>query len=283
VEDSPDDGAAERWAVAGIPGGLVRVASHEARQVAGSFGADAARYDRTRPGYPAALVERIVRASPGTEVLEVGIGTGIAAAQLAETGCTVHGVDVDERMAALARRRGFTVDVADFATWEAAGRTFDMVLAAQAWHWVDPVAGAARAAAVLRPAGRLALLWNTFDPPPDVWEAVSAVYRRVLPEGTFGAISTGVEAYRNILERAAAGISSVPAFTEPEHWRQDWRRPYTRDEWLAQIPTFGGFSRFDPPVQGDLLEGIGAAIDDAGGGFTMGYAAVCLTAALREV
>jgi hypothetical protein len=37
--------------------------------------------------------------------------------------------------------------VAKFEDWDPAGRTFDSVIAAQAWHWVDPVAGAAKAAA----------------------------------------------------------------------------------------------------------------------------------------
>jgi predicted TPR repeat methyltransferase len=54
------------------------VASHRQRQVAESFGAEAERYDRARPGYPAALVDRIVAASPGPDVLDAGCGTGIS-------------------------------------------------------------------------------------------------------------------------------------------------------------------------------------------------------------
>ncbi len=49
--------------------------------MAESFGADAERYDRVRPHYPQAMVERIVVASPGRNILDVGIGTGIAARQ----------------------------------------------------------------------------------------------------------------------------------------------------------------------------------------------------------
>ncbi|MFC8820298.1 SAM-dependent methyltransferase, partial [Streptomyces rochei] len=56
-----------------------RLESHEVRRMAESFGADAQRYDRARPGYPDALVARIVAGSPGSEVLDVGCGTGIAA------------------------------------------------------------------------------------------------------------------------------------------------------------------------------------------------------------
>src|SRR5215469_2345211 len=128
--------------------------THRQRQVAESFGADAGRYDRARPSYPAALVDRIVAASPGHDVLDVGCGTGIAARLLAAAGCRVLGVDPDDRMAAVARQAGLEVEVARFEDWNGAGREFDAVIAAQAWHWVDPVAGAANAARVLRPGGR---------------------------------------------------------------------------------------------------------------------------------
>ena len=72
---------------------------HQHRQVAESFGSDAERYDRARPSYPGALVQRIVAASPGADVLDVGCGTGIAARQFEAAGCRVLGVDPDARMA----------------------------------------------------------------------------------------------------------------------------------------------------------------------------------------
>src|SRR5580692_1845495 len=120
--------------------------THRQRQVAESFGSDADRYDRARPSYPGAMVDRIVAASPGPDVLDVGCGTGIAARQFQAAGGRVLGVDVDARMAGLARERGLTVEVAKFEDWDPAGRAFDAVVAGQAWHWVDPVAGAAKAA-----------------------------------------------------------------------------------------------------------------------------------------
>jgi ubiquinone/menaquinone biosynthesis C-methylase UbiE len=59
---------------------------HQYRRMAESFGVDAERYDRTRPRYPDALVERIVAASPGPEILDVGCGTGIEARQFQAAG-----------------------------------------------------------------------------------------------------------------------------------------------------------------------------------------------------
>ena len=81
------------------------------------------------------------------------LGTGIAARQFQAAGSRVLGVDPDERMAPFARRAGPHVEVAAFGDWDPTGRQFDAVVSGTAWHWVDPVAGAAKAAGVLRPAG----------------------------------------------------------------------------------------------------------------------------------
>src|SRR5690242_2498239 len=133
---------------------------HHHRDVAESFGADADRYDRARPRYPDALLKRIVEAAPGADVLDVGTGTGIVARQLRERGCRVLGVEVDPRMAEVARRYGVDVEVAAFEAWDAAGRTFDAVVSGQTWHWIDPETGAVQAARALRPGGPLVLFWN---------------------------------------------------------------------------------------------------------------------------
>src|ERR1700733_4233773 len=155
---------------------------HQQRQVAEGFGADATRYDRARPTYPAGLVERIVAASPGRDVVDVGCGTGISSRLFQAAGCRVLGVEPDPRMAEQARQAGTEVEIAKFEDWDPAGRAFDAVVAAQAWHWVDLVAGAAKAAEALRPGGRLAVLWNAFDPPRELREAFGEVCRRAVPD-----------------------------------------------------------------------------------------------------
>lgn len=253
---------------------------HQHREVAESFGADAERYDRARPSYPREMVDRIVAASPGPDVVDVGCGTGIAARQFAAAGCRVLGVEVDERMADLARRDGFDVDASAFETWDPAGRTFDAVIAAQAWHWVDPVAGAEQAARALRPGGRLAVFWNVFRAPDDIAAAFAAVYRQVVPELPFEPwTGPAIDMYRTMFVRTTDGMRAANAFGEPEEWWFDWSRTYTRDEWLEQVPTHGGHSTFPKSTQDELLAGIGAAIDAAGGSFTMGYDTVVITSA----
>jgi SAM-dependent methyltransferase len=225
------------------------------------------------------MVDRIVAGSPGRDVLDVGCGTGIAARQLQAAGCEVLGVEPDARMADFARRCGVETEVATFEAWEPDGREFDAVVAGQSWHWVDPVAGAAKAADVLRPGGRLAAFWNVFQPSPEVAEGFAAVYGRVMPgHPVLSRVMPALEGYSALLTKAADGIRQACAFGEPEQWRLDWERSYTRDEWLEQVPTFGGHSQFPPDKLEELLTGIGAVIDASGGSLTMRYATVAVTA-----
>jgi SAM-dependent methyltransferase len=253
---------------------------HLQRQVAEGFGADAGQYDRARPTYPAALVERIVAASPGRGVVDVGCGTGISSRLFQAAGCRVLGVEPDPRMAEQARQGGTEVEIAKFEDWDPAGRLFDTVIAAQAWHWVDPAAGAAKAAGALRPGGRLAVFWNAFVPPLELGEAFGAVYQRALPGSPLAGFWSrpAVDTYRAGGGRAADGMRQAGGFGEPEEWLADWSRPYTRGEWLDLAPTLGGFRQFPENVQAEILAGLGAAVDAAGGSFTMGYTTVAVTA-----
>ena len=255
--------------------------SHLEREVAEGFGADAGRYDRARPSYPADLIDRIVAASPGRDFLDAGCGTGISSRLLQAAGCRVLGVDPDPRMAEQARRGGTEAEVAKFEDWDPAGRSFDAVTAAQAWHWVDPVAGAGRAAAALRPGGRLAVFWNAFEPPAALRAAFGEIFLRVAPGSPFGAYwdRPALDSYRTGCERAADGMRQAGGFGDAEEWLFRWERPYTRDEWLDLVPTTGGFARMPGRAQAEVLEGMGAAIDAAGGSFIMSYGTIAATAA----
>jgi SAM-dependent methyltransferase len=260
----------------------VRLESHQHRQIAESFGIDPERYDRTRPRYPGALVDRIVAASPGRDVLDVGCGTGIAARQFQAAGCRVLGVEPDARMADFARRTGIEIEVAMFENWDPAGRMFDAVVAGQAWHWVDPVAGAAKAAGVLQPGGRLAAFWHVFDPPSEVAEAVAAVYQRLVPDSPFNFQAGPTQADRNatlFTTKAADGVRTAGGFGDPEQWRYDWERSYTRDEWLDQLATSGALTRLPPAKLAEVLEAVGAALGTMGPSITVRLTTVAVMAA----
>nr|ADU56143.1 hypothetical protein CA915-22 [uncultured organism CA915] len=266
--------------------------AHENRQMAQWFGLDAARYDRARPTYPDALIDRIVALSPGKRFVDVGCGTGISSRPFQAAGCTVLGVEPDARMAAFARGRGLDVEVARFEDWDPAGRVFDAVVSGTAWHWVDPLAGARKVAGALAPHGLLALFDNAFEIPPAVMAAQAEAYRRAVPESSFqepAAVDRGESDAESQAERihsrqyvrSAEAIRQAGAFGPPEDLRFAWDRTYTRDEWLDVLPTQGGLHHLPEDARARFLEHVGAAIDEIGGTFTVKYTTAGITAIRR--
>jgi SAM-dependent methyltransferase len=255
---------------------------HLQRRIAESFGIDPERYDRSRPPYPDAMIERIVAAAPGAAFLDVGCGTGIVARQFRAAGRTVLGVEPDPRMAGFARGTGLVVEAATFETWEPAGRTFDAIVAGTAWHWVDPVAGAAKAARILRPGGVLAPFGHIYQLPLAVADALATAYRRVAPGSPVGFTGQSdgsiLDAYQALYTRAADGIREAGGFGEPELWRYDWERSYMRAEMLDLVPTSGGLSGLPPEQLAEVMAAVSGAVDELGGVVTLPYATWGLTA-----
>jgi SAM-dependent methyltransferase len=253
----------------------------EDRRRAESFGGQADRYDRTRPGYPEALLDAVVGPAPvDLSVLDVGCGTGISARLMAGRGARVLGVEVDARMAELARRRGTQVEVGPFESWDPHGRRFDRVTAAQAWHWVDPVAGADKAAAVLDPGGRICLWWNVGQPPAEVVAALDAVYQRLAPGADDYSVLLGYSRF-STYHAEADGIRVCPRLSDPVVERFEWTRYYSSAEWLDQLPTHSDHASMPPDRLGPLLDEIAAALDGLGGGFEMRYTCVLISAERR--
>lgn len=251
-------------------------AAHRHRELAESFGTVAERYDRARPRYPAALVDAIADRMPGHSILDVGIGTGISAEPFRDRGFAVLGIEPDSQMAELARAKGFAVEIARFEEWEAVGRTFDAIVAGQTWHWVDPFTGAAKAASVLRPGGSLALFWNAGRTSAELAAEFATVFNSLdtgLPFNPW-ATSPGADPYGAIIDAADAGLRTTGAFTELERLSFNWQATATRDEWLEQTSTAGGINRLPKNKLDALLNGMGTAIDAAGGDLIIGYTTV---------
>jgi SAM-dependent methyltransferase len=129
-----------------------------------SFGSQAAAYERGRPSYPPEAIDWLLPAG-AHDVLDLGAGTGKLTTRLAERGLTVVAVDpIAEMLEVL--RGALPATPALLGTAEQIplpDNSVDAVLVAQAWHWFDPARAVPEVARVLRPGGRLGLVWNTRD------------------------------------------------------------------------------------------------------------------------
>jgi SAM-dependent methyltransferase len=129
-----------------------------------SFGSVASRYERGRPPYPPQAVDWLLP-EDAHRVLDLGAGTGKLTRELAGRGLEVTAVDPSTGM--LAELRRALPDVrAHIGTAERIplpDDAVDVVLVAQAWHWVDPARAVPEVARILSPGGRLGLIWNLRD------------------------------------------------------------------------------------------------------------------------
>jgi SAM-dependent methyltransferase len=129
-----------------------------------SFGSAAAAYERGRPSYPPEAIDWLLPAGV-RKVLDLGAGTGKLTTRLVERGLDVVAVDPIPDMLELLRA-SLPNTVALEGTAEEIpleDNSVDAVLVAQAWHWVDPERAIPEVTRVLRPGGRLGLVWNTRD------------------------------------------------------------------------------------------------------------------------
>ena len=132
-----------------------------------SFGAVAAAYDRGRPSYPRDVAAWLAGGQErgGLTVLELGAGTGRLTEQLVALGHVVHATDPDQQMLAVLRERlpGVRTSVAGAEELPAADRGYDVVVAAQSFHWFDHDRALPEVARVLKPGGHLSLVWHQRD------------------------------------------------------------------------------------------------------------------------
>lgn len=159
-----------------------------------SYNAIAAQYDRARPGYPAALFDDIAayaQLKRNGRIFENGCGAGQATLPLAQRGFAIDCVELGADLAAVARAKlrsypNVQVEQADFDSMALPPATYDLVLSATAFHWLNPLTRFERARAILKPAGALALCWHrpvlTAAVDQGSFAALQRVYRRIVPQ-----------------------------------------------------------------------------------------------------
>ena len=145
---------------------------------------DPSDYEAVRPSYPPDAVAWFVenlRIEPGTTVVDLAAGTGKLTRLLEPTGAELIGVEPVEGMRQTFRRLLPDVPLLA-ATSEAmpfAPASLDAITVAQAWHWFDHQRATAEMARILRPGGRLGLIWNARDRSEPWVDAVWTIMDRV--------------------------------------------------------------------------------------------------------
>jgi SAM-dependent methyltransferase len=231
------------------------------REMKTTFDTAADIYHTARPTYPEQIFDDFVEMTglrAGSSMLEIGCGTGRATVPLAKRGFRIVGVELGENLAAVARRNleaypSVKVVTAPFEEWDAEGERFDAVLAAQAWHWLDPQVRFVKATAVLKEGGVLAVLDAEHAFPKDTdpfFHEIQQVYDEISQDGPAHDVwppppPEDVEDMRDDFE--ASGL-----FGEFQSRRYVWDVMYTADEYIDLLNTFSDHIA-STPEQRDYL------------------------------
>jgi SAM-dependent methyltransferase len=227
--------------------------AHDRERLRATFDSAAGVYHEARPDYPDELYEELIRLAalgPGAQLLEVGCATGKATAPLARRGFGITCVELGAGLADAARQNlaGFPdvrVVRAAFETWRpTAARRYDLVYAANAWHWIDPATRYRRAWALLRPGGHLAL-WNAVHVFPaggdSFFDEIQDVYDEI-GEG----MPAGAARYQpGELPDDRGEIEASGLFEDVVIRQFDWEISYTADEYIRLLDTFSGHLAMD--------------------------------------
>ncbi len=169
-----DDGLPPRAVASGQSMGPRNRSDNEGSEnsrAATSFGSVAESYDRVRPGPAPAAMDWLV--PPGCAVaVDLAAGTGLFTRALLGRAAQVIAVEPDTRMREVLARRSPEVDVrAGYGeAMPLPDGAADAVFVSTAWHWLDLPRAVPEIARVLRPGGRLGVIWTSRDRTDD-WVA----------------------------------------------------------------------------------------------------------------
>jgi SAM-dependent methyltransferase len=248
----------------------------------GTFDEDAELYDRARPGYPAALFDDLAALAgvgPDCRVLEIGPGTGKATIELAQRGCQIIAVELGSSLAAVAARNLAAVPgaqhqsggasgaaqivVSAFEAWPLPADPFDVVVAATAYHRLDPTVRVAKIAQALRPDGMLAVVETHHVAGPDggFFDDVQDCYQRWNPTTTPG--------YRlphaGDIPQTADTDHSGP-FAPAVFLRYVWDQTYNCAAYLDLLLTYSDHRAMPDTARAGLFDCIASLVNDRHGG-----------------
>jgi ubiquinone/menaquinone biosynthesis C-methylase UbiE len=243
-----------------------------------SFDRVAALYDRYRPGYPLKLIADIIRISgisPGERILEIGCGTGKATQLFAEKGYPLVCLEPGQNLLAIAAKNlaaypQVTFVQTRFEDWESAQEKFNLVISAQAYHWVPENVRYVKTARVLKSQGYLAAFWNMYPGmDSEIRTTLDRIYRQRAPD-----LVKLQQPVAELIERIANSLRQSRLFDKVVVKEYPWSVRYSTSEYLGLLNTYSDHLRLSEQRRRGLLREIAAVIDQKGGYIERPYLAV---------
>jgi SAM-dependent methyltransferase len=254
-----------------VKGSTAELMDSHKQQRRDTFLANAADYDAARPEYPDELIDAAVSLSglgAGALLLEVGCGTGQATRAFARRGFRVVALDRSPAMVQFARASlrdypAVQIRCQDFEQL-APAQSFDALVFAASYHWLDSDSRVARCASHLNAHGSLIFLRHTHPLPyTGFFQRVQRVYEQFVPEWpTPSARNPSEDQIVSVLGE----LESSVFFRSVERRSVAWTRSYSTAEYLRLLGTYSDHAALAADRRDALLGAIGSLIDSEFGG-----------------
>lgn len=227
-------------------------------------------YEENRTDYPAELIGDILTISKMPErggILEVGCGPGNATISFARRGYVILAIELGRRLsnyAALNCQKYPQVKILNeaFEEWKLEEKSFDLVLSADAFHWIPPEIGYPRAARALKDSGWAAFFWTiTVDPATDWSAKIDRLYEDSDPPFVNPARQFDAAWLTGVIKE---NFSSSGDFGEPLVQRYNWNVELTGRQYTNRLRTFSTHQGVNEAARQALYEKIQEVIEAAG-------------------
>jgi SAM-dependent methyltransferase len=230
------------------------VADRETRRL--SFGSVATDYDRYRPPPPPQALAWLI--PPGAQaILDLAAGTGVVTRELIGRAARVIAVEPDERMRAVLAAGCPEAEVL-------AGRgediplpaaSVDAVVISAAWHWLDPALAVPEITRVLRPGGRLGVIWVSRDMRVP-WVAEFNAFARESREADSAEGGLGDRRRRRRVE-----FPPGTPLSSAEERLVEFSVPMTKDQLVGLLGTYSGIITLEDDARADFSRRVRAFLD----------------------
>lgn len=250
------------------------------------FNQVASLYDQFRPGYPEELILYLfdkAYINPCDHVLEIGCGSGQLTFSLAERLNNIIAIDQGLELLKLAREKARNKDgnqselcfehskFEDFKS----NHLFDVIISAQAFHWIEPESGLQKVHELLKPEGQLILIWNldTRSEDTQFWQATEPLYEKYSPVDRSPNTRLGLKA-----EDYYQYLIQSPLFHQVTHQLFPWQITYSKSHYLNLIGTYSDHYTLPEPEKTQFFSEMAQVIDDFDGEVQRFYDTLLITA-----
>lgn len=226
----------------------------DAKKESEMFDKAAEYYDKFRPGYPKEIIDTMIektKLSNNSKTLEIGAGSGKATEYFKDYGFSIRCIDPGENLVKNGQLKykeysNIKFECGRFEELELMSEKYDVIFAAQSFHWVPQPIGYQKCAEMLKKNGNLALFWNMYmvynnDDDNDL----------VKLSNKYGGFADFVneEQCENRIRSIVNATENSGLFEKPIVYKHLWKQEYTADEYYGFVLTGNHFLQLSDEVK----------------------------------